>query len=80
MTETQIAAMDDFADSDHFNDQEKAVLKYAEQLTATANVDADVVATVKGFLTESQLVVLAGAVGLANFTSRFNHAFDVELP
>ena len=80
MNDAQIAAMDDYASSDQFDAQEKAVLRFAEQLTQDARVDADTVNEVKGFLNDAQLVVLAAAVGQANFTNRFNEAFAVELP
>ena len=72
--------MDDYAGSDQFNAQEKAVLQFAEQLTRNAKVDADTVNELKGFLNDAQLVVLAAAVGQANLTNRFNEAFAVELP
>ena len=72
--------MDDYASSDQFDTQEKAVLRFAEQLTRNARVDADTVNELKGFLNDAQLVVLAAAVGQANFTNRFNEAFSVELP
>ncbi len=80
MTEAQIAAMDDYASSDQFDAQEKAVLRFAEQLTRNASVDADTVSELKNFLNDAQLVVLAAAVGQANFTNPFNEAFVVELP
>ena len=72
--------MDDYASSDQFDAQEKAVLRFAEQLTQSARVDADTVNELKGFLNDAQLVVLAAAVGQANLTNRFNEAFAVELP
>ena len=80
LTEAQIAAADDFAASDLFDDREIAVMRFAEQLTRDAKVEAATMDELKSFLSESQLVVLAATVGLANFTNRFNHAFDVELP
>ena len=80
MNEAQIAAMDDYASSDQFDAQEKAVLRFAEQLTQSARVDADTVNELKDFLNDAQLVVLAAAVGQANLTNRFNEAFAVELP
>ena len=80
MNESQIAVMDDYASSDQFDAQEKAVLRFAEQLTQSARVDADTVNELKGFLNNAQLVVLAAAVGQANLTNRFNEAFAVELP
>ena len=80
MNEAQIAAMNDYASSDQFDAQEKAVLRFAEQLTQDVRVDADTVSELKGFLNDAQMVVLAAAVGQANFTNRFNEAFEVELP
>lgn len=79
-TDEQIAAIDDYADSDAFSDHEKAVLAYAEQLTKTANVDPKTVAKLKEFLNDTQLVTLAATVALANFTNRINHGLDIELP
>jgi alkylhydroperoxidase family enzyme len=80
LNEAQIAAMDDYASSDQFDAQEKAVLRFAEQLTQDVRVDADTVSELKGFLNDAQMVVLAAAVGQANFTNRFTEAFEVELP
>ena len=80
MNEAQIAAMENYAGSDQFDAQEKAVLRFAEQLTRNARADTDTVNELKGFLNNAQLVVLAAAVGQANFTNRFNEAFAVELP
>ena len=80
VTDEQLAAVSDFAGSDKFDNQEKAVMAYAEQLTSKANVDDKTVAKVKEFLNDTQLVTLAATVALANFTNRFNHGLGVELP
>ena len=72
--------MDDYASSDQFDAQETAVLRFAEQSTQGVRVDSDTVNELKGFLSDAQLVVLAAAVGQANFTNRFNEALAVELP
>ena len=80
VTDEQLAAVGDFASSDKFDDQEKAVIAYAEQLTSKADVDDKTVAKVKEFLNDTQLVTLAATVALANFTNRFNHGLGVELP
>ncbi|MEO9592755.1 carboxymuconolactone decarboxylase family protein [Rhodopirellula bahusiensis] len=63
-----------------FDEKEQAVLKYTEQLTTKANVEPSVVKELKLFLNEKQLVTLAAAVALANFTNRINHGLDIELP
>jgi uncharacterized peroxidase-related enzyme len=76
----QIAALDDDAAGDLFNSQEKAVLRFADQLTRQAKVDKATVDELQTFLSPAQLVVLAATVSLANFTNRFNHALDIELP
>ncbi len=76
----QLKAIDNFQSNNLFDDQEKAVLAYAQQLTETAKVDAANVKKLKEFLNDKQLVSLAGAVALANFTNRFNHGLDIQLP
>lgn len=80
VTDGQLAAIADYADSDQFDQQEKAVLSYSEQLTKTSEVDAATVAKLKESLSDTQLVTLAATVALANFTNRFNHGLDIELP
>ncbi len=80
VSEEQLAAIGDYASSDLFSDVEKSVLAYAEQLTKDANVEASVVEEVKKHLSDKELVTLASAVALANFTNRFNHGLDIELP
>ncbi|TWT48032.1 Carboxymuconolactone decarboxylase family protein [Rubripirellula amarantea] len=79
LSEEQLDSMN--ADAlDLFDEQERAVLQYADQLTQTANVDSNVVEKVKTFLDDRQLVTLAAAVALANFTNRVNHGLAIELP
>ncbi len=80
VSDEQLDAIDDYASSDLFDEQEKAVIAYAEQLTKTADVDDAAVEKVKGFLDDKQLVTLAAAVALANFTNRINHGLDIQLP
>lgn len=80
VSEDQLNAIEGFADSDLFDEEEKAVLSYADQLTRTADVDDATVKALKKFLNDKQLVSLAGAVALANFTNRFNHGLDIQLP
>ena len=80
MTEAQIAAIKEHGESDAFDAQERAVLRFAEQLTREVKVDDHTIDELKGFLTDAQLVVLTAAVGTANLTNRFNEALQVELP
>ncbi|WP_166829314.1 carboxymuconolactone decarboxylase family protein [Thalassoroseus pseudoceratinae] len=80
VTDQQLADIDNYRDSAAFSDEEKTVLAYAEQLTKAAQVDDATVKNLKNFLNEKQLVSLAGTVALANFTNRFNHGLDIQLP
>ena len=76
----QLDAVAMHATSELFDETEKAVLSYAESLTKTAAVSDAQVSAVKEHLNDTQLVTLAATVALANFTNRFNHGLDVELP
>ena len=80
ISDEQLAAIEKFESSDAFDEQEKAVLTYAQQLTQKARVEASIVKKLKEFLNDKQLVSLAAAVALANFTNRFNHGLDIQLP
>ena len=68
------------SDDKLFDDKERAVLQYSEQLTKTSRVDVAVVSQLKTFLDDRQLVTLAATVGLANLTNRINNGLDIELP
>lgn len=80
VSDEQFRNIDNYAGSDAFDDQEKAILSYVEQLTKDADVTDTVRRQVSKFLDEKQLVALAATVALANFTNRFNHALGIQLP
>lgn len=79
LSEQQLDSIDQ-DDSDLFSAEEQAVLRYTDQLTRNADVDQKSVNAVKAFLNDAQLVTLAAAVALANFTNRINHGLGIELP
>ncbi len=72
--------LDDYAESATYNDLEKTVIAFAEQLTQEATVAEAVMVKLKESLPPEHLVKLTAAVGQANWTNRFNNAFSVELP
>ncbi|GJM23275.1 MAG: alkyl hydroperoxide reductase AhpD [Planctomycetota bacterium] len=76
----QLKALADWSNSDEFDDEAKAVLAYAEELTQTANVSSETASRVRSRLNDAQMVSLAGTVALANFTNRVNHGLGVQLP
>jgi alkylhydroperoxidase family enzyme len=80
LADRQIAELDQFEASDAYSPLEKDVLRFTEQWAGRGRVDPAVVARLKGILPDSHLVLLAATVGQANFTTRFNVTFGVELP
>jgi 5,10-methenyltetrahydromethanopterin hydrogenase len=56
------------------------VLRFTEQWAARGRVEPDVLARLAVALPAGHLVLLAATVGQANFTTRFNVVFGVELP
>lgn len=80
VTEEQIRDLARYDESEAYTADEKAVLWFTEQWTADGRVADHVLDRLKGFLSAEQLVVLAATVAQANFTSRFNNVFGVELP
>jgi len=80
VSQDQLDQIVDFAQSNLFSDDEKAVLQYASELTTTGDVGEPAVNRVKEFLDEKQLVILASTVALANFTNRFNHGLGIQAP
>lgn len=80
VTSDQLRATKDFAASPLLSAADKAVLQYAEELTVTGNVSKSTVAAVKEHISDAELVALAATVALANFTNRFNHGLDIQLP
>lgn len=80
MTETQIKDIGRFEESSAFTEMEKDVLRFTEQWTLQGRVSNAVLERLKATLTPGHLVILAATVSQANFTSRFNNVFGVELP
>lgn len=80
LTDRQVAELGRFEDSDAYTEQDRDVLRFTEQWSAGGRVAADVLARLAAVLTPEQLVILAATVSQANWTSRFNNVFGVELP
>lgn len=80
VTGLQVEEIGYYESSPAFSETEKNVLRFAEQWTDQGRVDAEVLARLKATLSAAHLVLLAATVAQANFTSRFNNVFEVELP
>jgi alkylhydroperoxidase family enzyme len=79
LTEEQLRDMARFESSEHFNEEEKNVLRLAAALTRTpANVDDSLFAALRGQFSERQLVELAAVICWENFRARCNRTFGIE--
>jgi uncharacterized peroxidase-related enzyme len=80
VNERQIQEIKNFETSDAYDDREKAVLAFASDVTRHVRADDDVLARVKEYLSERDLVELTLTVAMANFTNRVNEALAIDLP
>jgi 4-carboxymuconolactone decarboxylase len=79
LSERQLTDLADFEHSDAFSELEKAVLRFATDLTLTpVEVPDDVFDSLRPHFTQEQLVELTAAIAWENFRARFNRAFAVE--
>ena len=61
--------------SNLFNDQEKAVIHFADQVTRAATTVRDSeLAAMRKYFSEEQIVELVSTIAVANFTNRVNDA------
>ena len=75
----QLESLTTFESSPHFDRLEKAVLRYAQEMSRTpADVADQTFAEMSSFLSDEQLVELTAAIAFENFHARFNCAFKVE--
>jgi AhpD family alkylhydroperoxidase len=75
VTDGQIAAMDDFGQSDAFDDLEKAILHYVEHMVCKSGKSpAPLLRQLRDSLGNDGVVVLTQVIGIANLFSRFNNA------
>ncbi len=79
MTDEQLEALEQGND-EPFDPLQRLVIRYAEQVTRTTHPEPEVAQALCEQLSPAQMVVLAATVALANFTNRFNHGLDVQLP
>jgi alkylhydroperoxidase family enzyme len=72
-------ALPQYESSPMFDELERLVIRYAEQMTTRVQVDPALVEQLKKQLTPAQLVQLTLSIAAANFTNRFNEALGTEL-
>lgn len=77
--EAQIQALPAWQDSNQFDDNERAVLQYTDEVAEQIRVSEETFQNVKSFLTEEQIVELTTAIGYYGMVSRILEALQVEL-
>ncbi|GAB6155209.1 hypothetical protein JCM17380_39600 [Desulfosporosinus burensis] len=77
--EQQISAIRLDGDSQVFNDQERAVLKYTEEVTLNVKSSEESFAELSQFLSHQELVELTLTIGFYNMVARFLENTGVEI-
>ena len=79
LTDQQLADLVGYESSVAYTPAEKSVLRYAEELTRTAQVNDGTFAEVAAHLTSAHIVELNLVVAIANFTNRFNMGLGIDV-
>ena len=79
MPKEKFDALPQYETSPLFDELERLVIRYAEQMTTRVQVDPALGQQLKKQLTPTQLVQLTLSIAAANFTNRFNEALGTEL-
>lgn len=79
ITQEQINDIGTYQTSNRFNDNDKLVLRYAEELTTKARVDDDLFAKVKKIVGDANIIDLTGAIAFWNMMARNLNALQVGL-
>ena len=77
--EEQIDALNDWENSEKFNEQERAVLRYTDEVTKNIRVKDDTFAGVRSFLSEEGVVELTTTIGYYGMVCRILEALQIEL-
>lgn len=77
--EEQIDALHDWENSGKFNEQERAVLRYTDEVAKNIRVKDDTFAGVRSFLNEEGVVELTTTIGYYGMVCRILEALQIEL-
>ncbi len=75
----QIDEISDWATSAEFDEQERAILRYTDEVARDVKVKDETFARLKDFLSEHAIVELTTAIGFYGMVSRILMALQVEL-
>lgn len=77
--QSQVDALPGWQNSPEFNDQEKAVLRYTDEVTLNIRATEEAFAAVRSFLNEEAIVELTTAIGYYGMVCRILETLQVEL-
>ena len=80
LNDRQVAETAQGETSDAYDELEREVMQYAEEVTRHINVSDELLGRLKKKLSDRELVELAMTVGIANFTNRVTETLRMELP
>jgi uncharacterized peroxidase-related enzyme len=80
LSDRQIDETAQYETSDAYDDLQRDVLRYAEQVTRHIHADEALLARLHKSLSDREIVELAMTVGIANFTNRVTETLKLELP
>ena len=79
LSKAQIDAIPNWHDSDLFDEQEKAVLRYTDEVAETIRATDDTFQKIKNYFTDEQIVELTTTIGFYGMVSRILETLQVEL-
>ena len=78
ISEERILALPEFRTSALYSAKEKALLKYAEEMTKTpVTVSDELFARLREEFNDDQIIELTASIAYENFRARFYHALDI---
>jgi uncharacterized peroxidase-related enzyme len=80
LNDRQVTETAESETSGAYDELERDVMRYAEEVTRHINVSDELIGRLKKKLGDRELVELAMTVGIANFTNRVTETLRLELP
>ena len=79
LTDRELTELPNWPASDAFDDREKLVLAYADEMTNTpVEVPDDLFARLRASFSEPEIVELTAGLAWENYRARFAHALGIE--
>ena len=79
LSQDQIDNINKWKDSSLFNDKERAVLRYTDEIVNNIRVTDETFSQIKNFFNDQEIVELTIAIGYYGMVSRLLEALQVEL-